>query len=186
MFAPRHRRTGEEMIRVCREGGAIVTATWTREGVGGRIFAASAAFMPPPPDYASPPILWGSEDYVREQFASAATGFEFERHVSRIEWDSLEGFADYFMERFPMLVTAKAILGERFQELRAQVVEIWRDANEADDGTFRLPQEYLLSVVASSFARARSRPERVSALPPSGIQAACSNGAMRFWAGSPG
>src|ERR687892_426473 len=56
MFAPRHQRVADEMIRVCREGGAMVTATWTPEGVAGGIFRASAAYMPPPPDYASPPI----------------------------------------------------------------------------------------------------------------------------------
>jgi hypothetical protein len=32
-------------------------------------------------------------------------------------------------------------------ELRGRVVEIWRDANEADDESLRLPQEYLLSIV---------------------------------------
>jgi hypothetical protein len=34
-----------------------------------------------------------------------------------------------------------------FDEVRAQVVEIWRNANEATDGHVRLPQEYLLSIV---------------------------------------
>ena len=147
MFAPRHQRVADEMARVCRQGGAIVTATWTAEGVSGQLMKAGAAYMPPPPDYASPPILWGSEDHVRELFGPAATGFEFERHVNRIEWDSVEGFADFFMDRFPTLVTARAMLGERFGELRQRVVEIWWNANEATDGTLRLPQEYLLSIV---------------------------------------
>jgi hypothetical protein len=103
--------------------------------------------MPPPPDFASPPILWGSEDHVREMFAAAATDFEFERHVSRIEWESTEGFADFFTERFGPLVTAKNLLGDRFGELRQRIVGIWADANEAEDGSLRLPQEYLLSVI---------------------------------------
>jgi SAM-dependent methyltransferase len=147
MFAPRHQRTAAEMARVCRRGGAIVTATWTPEGVAGALFQASGAFMPPPPDYASPPILWGREDHVRERFAGVATGFEFERHVNWIEWDSLDGFADFFMARFPPLVTAQAMLGDRFGELRERVVEIWNQANTATGGRLRLPQEYLLSIV---------------------------------------
>lgn len=146
MFAPRHQRVADEMLRVCRPGGRIVTATWTPEGVAGQTIKAGFSYMPPPPDYASPPILWGSEDYVRERFASA-TGFEFECHLNRIEWDSLDGFVDHFMERMGPMVTARAMLGERFGELREQVVEIWREANEADDGSLRLPQEYLLSIV---------------------------------------
>ena len=147
MFAPRHQQTADAMTRVCRPDGAIVTATWTPEGVGGAIFAAGASFMPPPPDYASPPILWGREDYVREMFGSAAKEFEFERHLNWIEAESLDAFADLFMERFPPMVTAQAMLGDRFQELRERIVDIWRDANVADDGTLRLPQEYLLSVI---------------------------------------
>jgi len=147
MFAPRHQRTADEMARVCRRGGAIVIATWSPEGVVGRVFRAASAYMPPPPDYAEPPILWGHEDHVRKLFARAATGFDFEHHVNRVEWESVEEFADYFMARFGPMVTAQAMLGDRFAELRQQVVDIWRSANEATDGTLRLPQEYLLSIV---------------------------------------
>ena len=147
MFAPRHQRTAQEMARVCRRGGAIVTATWTPEGVFGDLSKAAAPYMPPPPDYASPPALWGREDHVRELFGDVATKFEFERHVNRIEWESLESFADFFMAHFPPMVTAKAMLGERFSEMRAGVVDVWKRANEVTDGSLRLPQEYLLSIV---------------------------------------
>jgi SAM-dependent methyltransferase len=147
MFAPRHERTASEMARVCRRGGTIVTATWTPEGITGDLFRVIGSFMPPPPDYASPPIFWGREDYVRERFAAVATGFEFERHINWIAWDSVESWADFFMDRFGPMVTARAMLGDRFAELREQVVGIWTRANQATDGTLRLPQEYLLSVV---------------------------------------
>lgn len=147
MFAPRHQRVADEMMRVCRQGGAIATCTWTPEGTVGDVFRASASYVPPPPDFASPPILWGSEAHVREMFGASATDFEFERHVTTIEWESIEGFADFFMDRFGPLVTARNMLGERFAELRERIIAIWAEANEADDGTLRLPQEYLLSVV---------------------------------------
>jgi hypothetical protein len=147
MFAPRHQRTADEMARVCRRGGALVTASWTPEGTVGEIFKVSASYMPPPPDYASPPILWGREDHVRELFARVATGFEFERHVNIIEWDSIEAWADFFMARFGPMVTARTMLGDLFEELRQRVVEIWRNANEAIGGRMRLPQEYLLSII---------------------------------------
>lgn len=147
MFAPRHQRTADEMARVCRPGGTIVTATWMPEGTVGEIFRASASYMPPPPDYASPPIFWGREDYVRERFGKVATAFEFECHVNWIEWESLDGWADFFMARFPPMVTAQAMLGHRFGELRERIVEIWKNANQAKDGGLRIPQEYLLSVI---------------------------------------
>jgi SAM-dependent methyltransferase len=147
MFAPRHRRTADEMARVCRQSGVIAICCWTPEGTVGDVFRVSGSYMPPPPDFASPPILWGTEDHVREMFGSVATDFEFERRSTTIEWESIEGFADFFMDRFGPLVTARQMLGERFGELRAEIVAIWADNNEADDGRLILPQEYLLSVV---------------------------------------
>jgi SAM-dependent methyltransferase len=148
MFAPRHREVADEMARVCRKGGVIATCNWTPEGTVGDVFRASSAYMPPPPDFASPPILWGTEGHVREMFAAAATGFEFERHTNMIEWESVEGFADFFLARFGPLVTARDRLGERFADLRAEVVAVWEERNEADDSRFVLPQEYLLALVS--------------------------------------
>lgn len=147
MFAPRHRRTADEMARVCRDGGVIAICCWTPEGTVGDVFRASASYVPPPPDFASPPILWGTDAHVREMFGSVATAFEFERHSTTVEWESIEGFADFFMDRFGPLVTARQMLGERFGELRAEILAIWEDKNEADDGRLVLPQEYLLSIV---------------------------------------
>jgi ubiquinone/menaquinone biosynthesis C-methylase UbiE len=147
MFAPRHRRVADELARVCRDGGVIATCTWTPEGTAGAVFGASAAYMPRPPDFASPPILWGTEEHVRELFGAVATKFEFERHSATIEWESIDGFADFFMDRFGPMVTAKRLLGERFDDLRSDVVAIWRSFNEAPNGELRLPQEYLLSVI---------------------------------------
>ena len=45
------------------------------------------------------------------------------------------------------MVTAKAVLGDRFSEMRERIVDVWRRRNEATDGRLRLPQEYLLSIV---------------------------------------
>ncbi len=77
---------------------------------------------------------------------AAATGFEFERRDATIECESIEGFADFFMDRFGPLVTARQMLGERFADLR-DAIAAWTARNEAVDGGFRLAQEYLVSVV---------------------------------------
>jgi SAM-dependent methyltransferase len=146
MFAPRHRRAADEMARVCRAGGAVAICCWTPEGTVGDVFAASASYMPPPPEFAEPPILWGTEDHVREMFPGAA-GFEFERHSATIEWESTAAWAEYFFERFGPLVTAREMLGDRFAELGERIVAVFDERNEAEDGSMRLPQEYLLSVV---------------------------------------
>jgi ubiquinone/menaquinone biosynthesis C-methylase UbiE len=145
MFAPRHRRTADEMTRVCRPGGAIAICCWTPEGTVGDVFEASAAYMPPQPDFVEPPILWGTEEHVREMFPSA-TQFEFERHTATIEWESTRGFAEWFFDRFGPMVTAREMLGDRFDELGEKVIEVYEARNEATNGSLVLPQEYLLSV----------------------------------------
>jgi ubiquinone/menaquinone biosynthesis C-methylase UbiE len=147
MFAPRHRPTADEMARVCRPGGVIAICCWTPEGAVGDVFSASASYMPQPPDFAEPPILWGTETHVREMFPQARN-FEFERHSTTVEWESTSGWADYFFERFGPLVTARAMLGERFDELGEKLIAIFEERNEADDGSLRLPQEYLLSLIS--------------------------------------
>jgi SAM-dependent methyltransferase len=147
MFAPRHRQAATEMARVCGEGGTIGICCWTPEGTVGDVFGASASYMPPPPDYALSPILWGTEEHVREMFGAEAKGFEFERRDAVVEWESLEGFADFFLDRFGPLVTARQMLGDRFQELRGDLLGIWDERNDADDGTLRVRQEYLVSLI---------------------------------------
>jgi ubiquinone/menaquinone biosynthesis C-methylase UbiE len=146
MFAARHRRAADEMTRVCRGGGTIAICCWTPEGTVGDVFAASASYMPPPPPFADPPILWGTEDHVREMFPQARD-FDFERDSATVEWESTRSWADYFFARFGPLVTAREMLGERFAELSDALISIFEERNEATDGRLRLPQEYLLSLI---------------------------------------
>jgi SAM-dependent methyltransferase len=146
MFAPRHEPTARGMARVCRPGGTIAICCWTPEGTVGDVFATSASYMPPPPDYAQPPILWGTEAHVRELFPEARD-FSFERHSATIEWESARSFADYFFARFGPLVTARQVLGERFDELGEKLIAIFEARNEARDGSLHMPQEYLQSVI---------------------------------------
>ena len=85
MFAPDHRRAADEMKRVLRPDGRIAVACWTPEGSIGRMFVTLAEVVPPPPG-GEAPLLWGTEDHVRELWGDA----RFERHA--IEWtdDSVE------------------------------------------------------------------------------------------------
>jgi hypothetical protein len=49
---------------------------------------------------------------------------KFERHINRIEWQSVEAFADFFMAHFPPMVAAQGMLGERFGEIMRQRIVI--------------------------------------------------------------
>ncbi len=65
MFAPRPEVTASELKRVCRPGGLIAMANWTPEAFTGMMFRTGAKHVPPPQGLPSP-LMWGSEDVVRE------------------------------------------------------------------------------------------------------------------------
>jgi ubiquinone/menaquinone biosynthesis C-methylase UbiE len=142
MFAPDHERTAAEMKRVLRPGGTIAFVCWTPGGSIGKQFRTIAELVPPPPG-ATPPVLWGTEEHVRELLGDA----EFERH--EVEWndDSVESFAQFMLESFGPLLNAREMLAGREHELDEAFRAFLGRENLADDGTLRFRGEYLLSVV---------------------------------------
>lgn len=142
MFAPDHRRTGKEMLRVCRPGGVIATACWTPEGSLGRMFRTIAALIPPPPG-GTPPVLWGTEDHTRELLGDG----EFERREIDWEDESVESYASFMLESFGPLLNAREALGEREAELDEAFRQFLASENLRDDGTLHFRGEYLLAVI---------------------------------------
>jgi ubiquinone/menaquinone biosynthesis C-methylase UbiE len=142
MFAPDHERTAAEMKRVLRPGGAIGVACWTPEGSIGRMFRTIAELVPPPPGV-TPPILWGTQEHVRELLGEG----EFERR--EIEWtdESPESYARFMLDSFGPLLNARELLAERENELDQAFTEFLRRENLNEDGTLRFRGEYLVSVV---------------------------------------
>ena len=68
MFAPDQQAVANELLRVCRPGGAIGMANFTPEGGVGEFFGVFAPYLPAPPEGALPPVLWGDEEHVRKLF----------------------------------------------------------------------------------------------------------------------
>ena len=143
MFAPDHRRTADEMKRVLRPGGVIAVANWTPDGSIGRMFRAISELIPPPPGGQSP-ILWGTEDHVREMWGDDVA---FERHAILWTDDSVESYARFMLDSFGPLLNAREVLAERADELERAYTDFLNRENEADDGTLRFKGEYLVAVV---------------------------------------
>lgn len=141
MFAPDHERTAAAMRRVVRPGGAIAVACWTPDGSIGRMFEMIWSLVPPPGTPS--PLLWGTEEHVRELLGDA----DFE-HRS-IEWrdDSAESYARFMLDSFGPLLNAREALAEREDDVEAAYIDFLHAENENDDGTLRFSGEYLLTVV---------------------------------------
>jgi len=147
-FAPRHRQVADELVRVCKPGGAIVLANWTPEGQVGDLFRIMSRYLPALPAYASPPAQWGDETHVRELFDGNGVALELERTTTPVRFDSAEDYVA-FMETYygPTLKARERLTGEgRWEECRRELVAMMEGRNEAADGRLLVPAEYLLVV----------------------------------------
>jgi ubiquinone/menaquinone biosynthesis C-methylase UbiE len=131
MFAPRHRRAADELVRVCRPGGTIGMINWTPEGFIGQLFATMAPFAPPPPPGASPPPLWGKEEHVRELYGDRVIELDMRRR--QIVFDLIAeplGFREYWKRNYGPTIAvyrANAADPERTAALDAAFLEFLRE-----------------------------------------------------------
>ena len=148
MFAPRQPIAAAELVRVARPGGRIVVAAWTPNGLVGRMFRASAAYMPPPPEGLVPPMMWGEQDHVRALFENSDVELAFEQRTITFAGDSVEAWVAQDERILGPSVMAKAALEQqgRYDELRRDMVDLYTEFNEAGEGSFRAPAEYLVTV----------------------------------------
>ena len=113
MFAPRHDVTAAELVRVCAPGGMIAMANWAPEGAIGEFFATLGKRMPPPPPDSVPPVLWGSEDHVRELFEPHGVQLEFDRGEVAFRFESVPAYMEMMENNFgPMVKAREELLGD--------------------------------------------------------------------------
>ena len=147
MFAPDQERAAAELVRVCRPGGQIVVAAWTPEGLNGRMFMTLGKHLPPPPDGFLPPVLWGTEDRVRELFAGHDV--QTERLMLTFEEEDFEEFMESFERQLGPMVMARAVLEPqgRWEAAREDLMSMYLEANERELPGIRTNAEYLLTTV---------------------------------------
>lgn len=150
IFPPNHQRVADELLRVCRPGGTIGMANFTPEGLAGDFFGALAPYMPPPPPGALPPVMWGSEDHVRELFDDRVESLQMTRgeYVERAA--SPRDYCDFFKKTFGPAVAIAASLADQPERAAAfdrDFLEYATRANTgARDGAAEYPYEYLLVI----------------------------------------
>ena len=147
-FAPRHEIVAQELARVCRPGGTIGLVNWTPEGQIGELLRTIGRHMPPPPAFASPPPLWGTEQHVRALFADTPVQFEFARGVNPWRFDSPEHYVVFMETHYgPMLKARERLTGEgRWEACRGEILALVQGRNEATDGSLLLYAEYLVAI----------------------------------------
>lgn len=149
MFAPRHQRAADELVRVTRPSGVFAVTGWTPEGLNGQMFKTLGAHMPPPPDGIVPPVMWGDEGYVRGLFADPGLEVSCAKHAIDFTWESLESWVEHCEQNLGPTVIAKAVLEPqgRWDAAREDLIALGERFNVAEDGSMRTPGEYLVTRV---------------------------------------
>ena len=138
MFAPRHKITATELARVLRSGGRLAMCNWTPEGAQGSFFREMGSYTPPLPPWAQPPLLWGTEDHVRDLFARTGITLEFDRAVVEDgEFESGVDAVEFLTANFGPLIRLRSMLTAtgQWETARAKLTAIY-DRHE--------PSEYLI------------------------------------------
>ena len=144
MFTPRPERAAAELLRVTRPRGRIAMANWTPTGFVGEMLKTTVRFVPAPAGVPSP-LLWGTEDAVRERLGGGCTSLALTRRLITFEYPfGPAEVVEYFRLWYGPTLRAFAVLDEAGrEELRRELERLWADRNEANDGTTRVRSEYL-------------------------------------------
>jgi ubiquinone/menaquinone biosynthesis C-methylase UbiE len=150
IFAPDHQATAGELLRVCRPGGTIGMLNFTPEGLAADFFGLFVPYMPPLPPSALPPVLWGSEEHVRELFGDRVTHVELTRSEYVERAATPRDYCEFFKETFGPVVAVYAALEaepERAATLDREFLELATRFNRGvPGGPAEYHYEYLLVI----------------------------------------
>jgi SAM-dependent methyltransferase len=147
MFAPDHRRSANELLRVTRNGGRIGLANWTPEGFLGELFKVVGRFVPPPAGLSSP-MLWGSEPNLVKLFGTSAADIRCVRRTFNFRYRSAAHWIQIFRDWYGPTHKAFLALDARGQrELNAALTELLERSNVGGPNSLVVPAEYLEVVI---------------------------------------
>ena len=147
MFAPNQEQTARELIRVCRPGGRIGLVSHTPEGFIGQLFLTNSKHVAPPAGLRSP-VLWGTEERLRELFGVSRAELRVERRHYVFRYRSPAAYLDYWRRFYGPTMKAFEAVGEAGADaLVADLLALIGRFNRATDGTMVVPSEYLEAVI---------------------------------------
>jgi SAM-dependent methyltransferase len=144
MFEPDQEQAAAELLRVCRPGGRIGLASWVPDGPISEMFALLLKYVPPPPADLKPPVLWGTEERVRELLGDGVSDLRAERVKTRQAFRSADHYLDFFRSYFgPIKKAFEAAGAEREDELASALKDHLESHSSGGDRALVLEAEYL-------------------------------------------
>lgn len=147
-FAPRSRVVADELIRVTRPGGTIVLVNWTPGGLIGQLFKTMGRYMPPAPEWVTPPPVWGSDDHLRELFSDAGE-VTLTYGMNPFVFDSIDTYMAFFADNYGPTKRARERLSAEgtWDALEDDLRDLYTRLNQADDGTLHIDSEFVVCSV---------------------------------------
>jgi ubiquinone/menaquinone biosynthesis C-methylase UbiE len=148
MFAPDHRRAADEIVRVARPGATVALASWRPTGLIGEVFRTISSHVPAPPGLRSP-MLWGTEEHLRELFGDVATSMRSAERTLTFRHTSPEDFVAFFRRWYgPAVKAFDALDGPGQTSLASDLADLARRFDShADGGSVAMPATYLETVI---------------------------------------
>jgi ubiquinone/menaquinone biosynthesis C-methylase UbiE len=144
MFAPDQERTAAELLRVTKPGGRIGMANWTPDGGLGTLFMTIVKHTGGPPPGVLPPVLWGTEERLRELFGDGVSDLRIERLPSRQVFRSPDHYLEFFRAYFgPIKMAFEKVGAEGEEALAADLRAFLEEANTAGERALVIEPEYL-------------------------------------------
>ena len=146
IFAPDHVAAAAEVARVLRPGGRARITAWAGGGWSGQLWDRAAHLLPPPPPGAPRAEDWGDAEAAVARFEAAGLEARAEERSFAWEMPSVKSCASFFETAAGPFVALfdHAAMQATTEQVRAALIEAMDEANEATDGTCRLPAPYLL------------------------------------------
>jgi SAM-dependent methyltransferase len=142
MFAPDQERAAGELLRVCRPGGTIGLANWTPDGFAGELGSLFGSYLPFSPGL-KPPVLWGTEERLRELLGAAAD-LRITRRTFVFRYRSVRHYLEVLQTQLgPTRETFLALDPEKRENLAGDVVDLIDRFNRSGDETMVVPSDYL-------------------------------------------
>lgn len=143
MFAPDQQKTADELLRVVKPGGRIGMGNWCPDGAVGTMFKTISKHAPPPPGVPSP-LLWGTEEHLRELFGDRVSDLRVERRTSRQPFRSPDHYIEFFRTYFgPTQMAYERVGPEGEGALTDDLRSFLEAANKAGERAMVLEGDYL-------------------------------------------
>jgi ubiquinone/menaquinone biosynthesis C-methylase UbiE len=143
MFAPDQEKAAAELLRVVKPGGRIGMANWTPDGAVGKMFKTISKHAPPPPGIDSP-LLWGTEERLRELLGDGIADLSTERRISRQPFRSADHYIEFFRTYFgPTQMAYERVGADGEQALTDDLRAFLEAENTAGERAMVLEAEYL-------------------------------------------